>query len=133
MKKDTKKPVVNIRKKLGTVEALIHSIIPTLILMCLLLGFWNLVVTCPDIASHTEYAPNMLVVFTDSVVCNPIILLSVPGLLGLNFLAFYIVFRIVRKCVAYPWCCVAVFSQLIVVCFCVIGEVFIGDVIRSIL
>ena len=124
MKNDTKKPAESIKKRSGVVEALIESIIPTLTLMCLLLGFWNLVEVNPEIAIHTGYAPNILAEVTDGIVNNPVILLGVSGLLGLNFVAFYIVFRIVRKCVAYPWCCVAVFLQLIAVCYCVIGETF---------
>lgn len=131
MKKDSKKTVAAVKKRSGVVEALIQSIIPMLVLICLLLGFWNLVGRDSGIAVQTGYASQIPVMFADIVVKSPVLLLGIPCLLGFNFLAYYVVFRIVRKCVAYPWCCVAVFSQLMVVCFCIIGGAFAGDIIRS--
>jgi hypothetical protein len=101
--------------------------------MCLLLGFWNLVGRNSGITGQTGYASQIPVMFADIFVKSPVLLLGIPCLLGLNFLAYYVVFRIVRKCVAYPWCCVAVCLQLMVVCFCISGGVFAGDFIRSIL
>ncbi len=133
MKKDSKKTVALVKKRSGVIEALIQSIIPILMLICLLLGFWNLVGHNSGIAGQTGYASQIPVIFADIVVHSPAILLSIPCLLGFNFLAFYVIFRIVRKCVAYPWCCVAVCLQLMVVSFCIIGGTFAGDIIRSVL
>ena len=112
MKEKAEKSVMVIKKKSGVVEALIYSIIPFLVVTYLLSSFWNLA------GNDQVYAvvPNL---FWDIIAYKYVVLYGIIGLLGLNLLVYYVLFRIARKVVACPWCCVTICLQVIAVGYCV--------------
>lgn len=113
MKKDAEKRPVVMRKKSGVVESLIYSLIPLLVVTYLLLSFWNLA------GNDRIYAmvPNLISAF---FAYGFVLLYGIIGLLGLNLLAYYVMFRAVGKVVACPWCCVTICLQVIAVGYCVV-------------
>ena len=113
MQKDAEKTVVIMRKKSGVAEALIYSIVPLLVLMCLFSSFWTYFV------SNQFHVANMVPVL-GNLINGPVILLGVLCLLGFNLLAYYVIFRAVGMVVACPWCCVTICLQVIAVGYCIV-------------
>ncbi len=118
MKKDVENAVMSTKKGLGFVEALVHSGILLVILMCTFMCFWNLIEGYRLISNYLGSISRALVFEMYNFFASPVTLLGALSLLGCNFLVYYILFRIVRMSVAYPWCCVAVCSQLVIVASC---------------
>lgn len=113
MKKDAEKRALVMRKKSGVVEALIYSAIPLLVVTYLLLCFWNL-------AGNDRAYAAMPYLISEILAYDFVFLFGIFGLLGLNLLVYYVMFRIARKVVACPWCCVAICLQVIAVGYCVV-------------
>jgi len=113
MQKEAEKTTLVMRRKSGVVEALIYSIIPLLILTYLLSCFWNL-------AEDARIYGSVSGLISDVLAYNCIALFGILGLLGLNLLAYYVMFRVVGKTVACPWCCVAICLQVMAVGYYVV-------------
>lgn len=124
---------MSIRNSSGIAESIILSVIPTLILMAMLIGFWILLAGNYGVTPDTEYVSQISAIVSNIMIYKTAFLLGILVMLALNFFAYYVVFRIVRKGVAYPWCCVAVCLQLIAICFYVIREASAGVVLIAML
>ena len=129
MKKDRKKPAKSIRNRSGIAESLILSIIPTLILVAMLIGLWILVAGNYGVVNDTGYVSQISAIVSNIIIFKTAFLFGILIMLALNFFAYYVVFRIVRKGIAYPWCCLAVCLQLMAICLYVIREASAGDIL----
>ena len=121
MKKESEKTVAVMRKKSGAVDAFIYSVIPLLVVTYLLLCFWNYVGGDRLYAAYMRPVSNVPILISEILRYDFSILSSIVGLLGLNLLVYYVIFRAVGKVVACPWCCVAICLQVIAVGYCLVS------------
>lgn len=110
---------VSVTMKMPGIDAFIHSIVPLLVLVELFLIFGYIFVDNYMFHGHVQSVDWVLAIIENNFSGGRIIFLSILILLALNYLAYYVIFRLFSKVVAYPWCFVAICSQIIVVGYCV--------------